>query len=58
MGTACQTHAQATSTTIDTLRTRVHAAQESHDPAQMRAALDEVQQRLAAVQDYMAMCRK
>ena len=42
--TACQTQAQAISTTLGALNAQVQAAQASNDPAQMRAALAEVQQ--------------
>jgi hypothetical protein len=54
--TACQTQSHATSTTIDTLRTRVQAAREANDPVQMRAVLDEVLQQLTAMQDRMTKC--
>jgi hypothetical protein len=53
MVTACQTPSQATSTTIDALRTRLQAARDSNDPTQMRAILDEVLQQQTAMQDQM-----
>jgi hypothetical protein len=61
MVTACQTHRQATSTSMDALRARVKAAQAANDPVQMRAILDEVLQQQTAMQDHMmqdhmAMC--
>jgi hypothetical protein len=51
--TACQTQSQATSTTIDALRTRLQAARDTKDPTQMRAVLDEVLQQLTAMQESM-----
>jgi hypothetical protein len=54
--TACQTQAQAISTTLGVLNARVQAAQASNDPAQMRAALAEVQQQQTAMQEQIAMC--
>ena len=53
--TACQTQEQAISTTLGRLNARVRAAQATNDPAQMRAALAEVQQQ-TAVQEQLAMC--
>ena len=49
MVTACQTQSQATSATIDALRTRLQAARDTKDPTQMRAVLDEVLQQLTAM---------
>jgi hypothetical protein len=54
--TACQAQAQAISTTLGALNARVQAAQASNDPAQMRAALAEVQQQQTAMQEQIAMC--
>jgi hypothetical protein len=56
MVTACQTQSQATSATIDALRTRLQAARDTKDPTQMRAVLDEVLQQLTAMQDQMQQC--
>jgi hypothetical protein len=56
MVTACQTQAQAISTTLGALNARVQAAQATNDPAQMRAALAEVQQHQIALQEQRVMC--
>ena len=56
MVTACQTQDQAISTTLGALNARVQAAQATNDPAQMRAALAEVQQQQTAMQEQIAMC--
>ena len=56
MVTACQTQCQTMSTTIDTLSAQVQAAQVANDPAQMREALAQAQQPLAAMKDDMASC--
>ena len=56
MVTACQTQYQATSTTIDALRTRIRAAREANDPTEMRAVLDEVLQQQTAMQNPMKQC--
>jgi hypothetical protein len=53
---ACQMHCQATATTLETLRTRLQAAQASNDLAHMHAILDDVRRLLAAMQDAMAGC--
>jgi hypothetical protein len=42
--------------TLDALSAQVQAAQVTSDPAQMRAALHEVQQQQAALKEHMAMC--
>lgn len=55
MVTACQTQDQAISTTLGALNARVQAAQATNDPAQMRAALAEVQQQ-TAMQEQIAIC--
>ena len=54
--TACQSQAQAISTTLGALDARVQAAQATHDPTQMRTALAEVLQQHAAIQEHMALC--
>ena len=56
MVTACQSQHRAMSTIIDALGARVQAAQVTNDPAQMRAALSEVQQQQAALKEHMARC--
>ena len=56
MVTACQTQEQAIATTLGALNARVQAAQATNDPAQMRAALGEVQQQQTAMQEQIAMC--
>ncbi len=55
---ACQTPCQATATDLTTLLTRIQEAQASHDPAQMRTVLNDVQRPLAAMQERMAGCRR
>jgi hypothetical protein len=52
----CQTHCQATTASIDQMKTRMEKAQQSNDPAQMREALAQAQQPLAAMKDHMASC--
>jgi hypothetical protein len=54
--TACQTQAQAISTTLGTLNARVQAAQATNDPAQMQATLAEVQRQQTAMQEQLAVC--
>lgn len=56
MVTACQTHCALTTAALDTLITQVQTAQAAHDPAQMRAALEQAQQPLAAMQDHLTLC--
>jgi hypothetical protein len=55
-GGAIRAQSQATSATIDALRTRLQAARDTKDPPQMRAVLDEVLQQLTAMQDQMQQC--
>jgi hypothetical protein len=38
------------------MKTRMEKAQQSNDPAQMREALAQAQQPLAAMKDHMASC--
>lgn len=52
----CQTHCQATTTSIDQLTKRMDEAKQSNDPAQMRAALDEVQKPLTEMKDHITTC--
>jgi uncharacterized protein HemX len=52
----CQTHCQETTASIDQMKTRMEKAQQSNDPAQMREALAQAQQPLAAMKDHMASC--
>jgi hypothetical protein len=54
--TACQTQEQAIVTILGALNARVRAAQATNDPAQMRAALAEVQQQQTTMQEQLAMC--
>ena len=53
---ACQTHCQETTASIDQMKTMMEKAQQSNDPAQMREALAQAQQPLAAMKDHMASC--
>ena len=52
----CGTHCQATTTSIDQLTTKMEAAKQSNDPAQMRAALEEAQKPLTEMKDHMTGC--
>jgi hypothetical protein len=52
----CQTHCQETTASIDQMKTMMEKAQQSNDPAQMREALAQAQQPLAAMKDHMASC--
>jgi uncharacterized protein HemX len=52
----CQTHCQETTASIDQMKTTMEKAQQSNDPAQMREALAQAQQPLAAMKDHMASC--
>lgn len=52
----CRTHCQETTASIDQMMTTMHQAQQSNDPAQMRAALEQAQKPLAAMKDHMAQC--
>ena len=55
-GPTCQAQEQAISMTLGRLNARVRAAEATNDPAQMRAALAEVQQQQTAMQEQHAMC--
>ena len=52
----CQTHCQETTAAIDQMKTTMEKAQQSNDPAQMREALAQAQQPLAAMKEHMASC--
>jgi hypothetical protein len=52
----CRTHCQETTASIDQMMTTMSQAHQSNDPAQMREALAQAQQPLAAMKDHMAQC--
>lgn len=52
----CRTHCQTTTASIDQLTTKMEAAKQSNDPAQMRAALDEAQKPLTEMKEHMTGC--
>lgn len=52
----CRSHCQETTTSIDQMMTTMSQAQQSNDPAQMRAALEQAQKPLATMKDHMAQC--
>ena len=52
----CRTHHQEMTTSIDSMMTMMSQAQQSNDPAQMREALTQAQQSLAAMKDHMGPC--
>ena len=52
----CRSHCQETTASIDQMMTTISQAQQSNDPAQMRAALEQAQKPLAAMKDHMAQC--
>ena len=52
----CQTHCQETTASIDQMKTTMEKAQQSNDPEQMREALAQAQQPLAAMKEHMASC--
>jgi len=52
----CRSHCQETTASIEQLTKRMDEAKQSHDPARMRAALDEAQQPLAEMKEHMTMC--
>ncbi len=52
----CQTHCQATTTTIDQLTATLKEARESNDLARMQTALDQAQQPLAEMKNHIGAC--
>ena len=52
----CRTHHQEMTTSIESMMTMMRQAQQSNDPAQMREALEQGQQSLAAMKDHMGPC--
>jgi hypothetical protein len=52
----CRMHHQEMMTALDSTMTMMRKAQQSNDPAQMREALEQAQQALAAMKDHMGPC--
>jgi hypothetical protein len=52
----CQEHCQQTTASIDRLMQTMKEAEQSNDPAKMRAALDQAQKPLAEMKQHMNMC--
>ena len=53
---SCREHCQQTSASVDNVLTSLREAKASNDPARMRAAIDEAEKPLGAMQQHMSMC--
>jgi hypothetical protein len=54
----CREHCQATSASVDKTLATIKEARQSNDPAEMRAALDQIEKPLTDMTDHMGMCVK
>lgn len=52
----CKDHCQRTTTAMDQTRKDIQAAEQSNDPAKMRAALQQTDKRLSEMSQHMNSC--
>jgi len=52
----CRKHCRETAESVDQTSKTLEAAEQSNDPARMRAALDQARKSLAGMKNHMSMC--